>query len=38
MITANDILDLVDEKDKEKVDRDEKDKKVVNSYSVDREE
>ena len=42
MITANDILDLVevvkDKEEKETVDRDIKDKKVVNSYSVDREE
>ena len=42
MITANDILNLVevekDKEEKETVDRDIKDKKVVNSYSVDREE
>lgn len=37
MITANDILDLV-EVVKDKEDRDIKDKKVVNSYSVEKEE
>ena len=42
MITANDILNLVevekDKEEKETVDRDIKDKKVVNSYSVEKEE
>jgi hypothetical protein len=43
MITANDILDLVDEKDKEDdekkgTERDNKSKEVVKSYSVDKDD